>query len=614
MPNLLLCVAAVAVFAFSCQCVMSAAPDIGDMKARLEKLPPAPRLLLGRGEETRVKELTATDPQMQALWDLIRRSADAMLTEPPVERKVVGRRLLGESRRALRRMTHLGMAYRLTGETKYVERGKAEMLAAAAFADWNPSHFLDVGEMTAALAIGVDWMHDALDDPTRATIRQAIIEKGLKPSLTNAHWAKGTNNWNQVCNGGMVLGTLVVAEDEPELAASMIARAIEGLPFALKAYAPDGAYPEGPGYWEYGTSFNVLLVAALEKALGSTFGLMESPGFERTAEYYLHVTGPTGLWFNYVDCGQRGWFRPSPPTFYLAAWQNDPGLLYSEREALARLAQKPDAIATSSSDRLLPMLLVWAKPGMAAATPKTLHYIGHGMTPVAVFRSAWDTQATFAGIKGGQATAPHGHMDVGTFVIDMLGTRFVEDLGMQDYHSIESIGMNLWDGKPTGDRWKIYRLNARSHNVLLIDDKDHDINGRGDIVASTPTSAKIDMAGTYAKQLAGATRELYLREDGSVTVTDDVKATESGGTVRWQIVTGASVAIQDNIATLTRDGKRVTLRITGTDGLALQARPADPPPGTWDAKNPGKTIVWFETRLQPGEARTWTAEFVPAAK
>ena len=54
------------------------------------------------------------------------------------------------------------------------------MLAAARFNDWNPSHFLDVGEMTFALAIGYDWLFDQLDEPSRKEIRTAIVEKGLK--------------------------------------------------------------------------------------------------------------------------------------------------------------------------------------------------------------------------------------------------------------------------------------------------------------------------------------------------------------------------------------------------------------------------------------------------
>ena len=32
-------------------------------------------------------------------------------------------------------------------------------------------------------------------------------------------------------------------------------------------YAPDGAYPEGIGYWDYGTSFNVMFLSAIEKFL-----------------------------------------------------------------------------------------------------------------------------------------------------------------------------------------------------------------------------------------------------------------------------------------------------------------------------------------------------------
>jgi hypothetical protein len=48
----------------------------------------------------------------------------------------------------------LAMAYHLSGDVEHVRRCEKEMLAAARFSDWNPSHFLDVAEMTFALAIG----------------------------------------------------------------------------------------------------------------------------------------------------------------------------------------------------------------------------------------------------------------------------------------------------------------------------------------------------------------------------------------------------------------------------------------------------------------------------
>jgi hypothetical protein len=587
---------------------LAATADSDDIRSRMAKLPESPRLLLGRGEEARVRDLIASDPQIKAAWELVHSSADLILEQPPVERKLIGRRLLGVSRTCLQRMTHLGIAYRLTGQQKYADRAKAEMLAAASFSDWNPSHFLDVAEMTAALAIGVDWLHDGLDSETRRQIRRAIIEKGLKPSWPDQSWVTGENNWNQVCHGGMVLGALVVAEDEPELASAVVVRAISGLPHAIKAYAPDGAYPEGPGYWTYGTTYNVVTVAALQKALGSDFGLLDLPGFARTAEYYLHVTGPTGLWFNYSDAGQRRVFDPSPAMYYLAAWRNDPALLDNERAALASLVAHPEAVSPKSTDRFLPMLLIWSKPGMTAEKPRSLSFIGRGMTPLAVFRSDWSGDATFAGIKGGQASGPHAHMDAGTFVVDMGGTRFVEDLGAQDYNSIESRGLNLWDRKASGDRWQIFRLSARSHNVLIVDGKDHNVDGRGEIVASTATSAKLDLSSVYLRQLAGAARELGLQPDG-VTVIDTVKATPDGAVIRWQIVTSASVVLNGDSAELTRDGKQALLRITGAEGIALHARPTDPPPASYDASNPGRTIVWFDVPLSAGATKTWTAKF-----
>ena len=77
---------------------------------------------------------------------------------------------------------------------------------------------------------------------------------------------RATNNWGQVCSAGMVAGALVTYEDEPELAAEIVHMGIHAVTRSMKAYAPKGSYPEGPGYWSYGTSFNVVLLAELEHA------------------------------------------------------------------------------------------------------------------------------------------------------------------------------------------------------------------------------------------------------------------------------------------------------------------------------------------------------------
>ena len=122
-----------------------------------------------------------------------------------------------------------------------LQRINDELLAVANFSDWNPSHFLDVAEMSLAVAIALDWTAGDLPESTIALAQKALIEKGLKPSFARKHgWIRGTNNWNQVCHGGMVAAAIAIAERDPELAAKTISRALEGMPYVLNEYGPDG--------------------------------------------------------------------------------------------------------------------------------------------------------------------------------------------------------------------------------------------------------------------------------------------------------------------------------------------------------------------------------------
>ncbi len=103
-----------------------------------------------------------------------------MLDEPVVERTLVGPRLLTQSRAALHRISTLAGLFLIDGDPRVLARAKAEMRAVAAFSDWNPSHFLDVAELTAAMALGYDWLYSDLTADERELFRAAIITKGLE--------------------------------------------------------------------------------------------------------------------------------------------------------------------------------------------------------------------------------------------------------------------------------------------------------------------------------------------------------------------------------------------------------------------------------------------------
>lgn len=587
-----------------------AAVENAEVTQRVKQMAPEhPRLFLPAGGEAAIKQRVASDPLWKNLQAGLLAEADRQLTTKPVERVLIGRRLLDKSRTALSRVMHLGLAWRLTGEKKYLERARAELLAVSAFTDWNPKHFLDVGEMTAAVGIGYDWFYNALDEPTRRTLREAIVVKGLKTSQTANSWTKATNNWNQVCNGGITIGALAVAESEPALAAEMIARAVKTVPISMHEFSPDGAYPEGPGYWGYGTTFNVLLISALQSVLGTDFGLTQQPGFLATADYYLHITGPSGYYFNYSDAG-RGGQGVAAAMFWFAAQRKEPYLLWNEWPKIAATAKKS---GRGGRDRTDPMLMLWMAPTQEKPiAPPALSWSAQGPTPVAFHRSAWTADASFVAIKGGSPSASHAHMDVGAFVMDAEGVRWADDLGMQDYESIESKGINLWGKGQEADRWKIFRLGTSAHNVLMVDGQQQRFDGKAPIVLAKPGRTVVDTGSIYKGQLASARRGVALQEDRSVVVQDEVKALGKAASVRWAMVTRAEVKVDgEGHATLTQDGKKLGFLVVEPAGAVVKIYPTDPPPAATDARNPGTRMVGFEVAVSAGAAQRIVVQLVP---
>jgi hypothetical protein len=590
--------------------VAMAAVDRADLATGLAALPRThPRLFLDAKGETALRQRIAADPFLQSIQAGIVAEADRQLKTPPVERVLIGRRLLDKSRTALSRVLHLATAWRLTGRAAYLERARAELVAVAGFADWNPSHFLDVAEMTTAVAIGYDWLYPSLDDATRTLLRTAIVTKGLRPSLTAHSWTRARNNWNQVCNAGMTIGALAVAESEPALAAELVTRAINTVPLAMGEYAPDGAYPEGPSYWVYGTTFNVLLISALETTLGRDFGLSAQPGFLPTADYFLHVVGPSGLPFNYADAG-RGSLPVSSAMFWFAARRQQPHLLWHEWPGLEARAA---AGATSRRDRTDPLLLLWLAPGAARPTPPSdRSWSGGGPNPAAFHRSSWDREASFVAVKGGSPSVNHAHMDVGAFVMDAGGVRWADDLGMQDYHSLESKGIKLWGKTQDSERWNVFRLGTSSHNVLQVDGQQQRVDGHAPLVLSRDGRTIVDLTPVYAGQLATARRGVALEADRSVRVQDEFTALDRQTRVRWAMVTRADVRIDGpGRATLIQQGRTLAFRVVEPAGATLAIYATDPPPAATDARNEGTRMLGFEVRAAPRQSQRLIVQLIP---
>jgi hypothetical protein len=574
-------------------------------------VPDHPRLLLLKGEEETIKKNIAGDPTWARLNLAIIGEADKMLALPELQRIQTGLRLLFVSREALRRIFYLSYAYRMTGSTPYALKAEKEMLAIAEFSDWNPSHFLDVAEMTMAMSIGYDWLHAFLSPPSRTAIALAIFQKGINPSMNSkAPWYKASkNNWNQVCNAGIAFGAIALFESMPQTARSVIDEALETINLPMKEYEPDGAYPEGFDYWDYGTSFNVLFLDAVEKVYGSAFVLDSHPAFMKTAAYRLHMTGPANLAFNYSDNGETGSLNPT--MFWFAARSGNASLLWHEKRHLAGEA--------SVADRILPAIMIWGSHIKTSTVepPEDLFWTGGGITPAALMRASWtDTSAVFVGVKGGTASSAHAHMDAGSFVVDADGVRWASDFGMQDYNSLESKGVDLWNRAQNSDRWQIFRYNNRAHNTLTVDNRLHNAGGFAPIVSSSDQplfmNAIVDLKDIFAPRLAAARRGVAIVNRQYVVVRDEVSApAQRSAAIRWTMLTTAEATISGpNSFDLRKDGRKMRIEVTEPALINLKTW-TTVPPNSFDAPNPGSTLIGFETTLDPGTSAVLLVKLIP---
>ncbi len=280
-----------------------AAPPPDDPLAHLR--PNHPRLLMTDEDLATAKADAKTDPLRAELNQCIIATAEHILTAPPIPHRAANP-TQEEERYAVDYILTCAMAYRLTGDERFFNRAKNDMLAVAAFPDWNPKSDLSEGELSFAVAIGYDWLYAKLTPAERATIKQALLDKSLTFADNSYRqgdaWTKKEGNHNQVCNAGMVSAALVLADEEPDLARRVIANARSSLRYSLSGYAPDGSYEEGPGYWSFGTTYSVIMIAELESALGTDLGFSATPGLANTVNYYEAVESPSSPVFNYGGC------------------------------------------------------------------------------------------------------------------------------------------------------------------------------------------------------------------------------------------------------------------------------------------------------------------------
>lgn len=566
-------------------CTLACAPDDWVAKVRKEH----PRLLVTEASFERVRKLIQTNPQAREFYQRVKSQGERICQEPPSRYEIPdGLRLLATSRRVLQRVYTLALLYRLDGEKRYLERAWRELEAAANFPDWNPRHFLDTAEMAHAFAIGYDWLYREWSDEQRRVLREAMVQKAILPALKvyreRQWWSQARHNWNQVCNGGIGMAALALLDEVPDLCSEALSHAVQSIQIPMREFAPDGAWGEGPGYWNYATSYNCVFLAALETAIGTDLGLSQMNGFAETGLFPIYITGPTGRTFNFADGGD-GTLR-APQMFWLASKFNRPVYAWYAR--------------THASPH--PLDLIWfderGNDPQSEGLPldKYFRYV-----EVVTMRTAWnEPEAIFVGFKAGDNKFNHSHLDIGTFVLDALGQRWAVDLGADDYNLPGFFGR---------ERWTYYRLRAEGHNTLVINpsqEPDQDPRAEAKIVrfVSRPDKAfaVADLTPAYARHAQKVLRGVMLDRKGQFVLVQDEVELKQQGEIWWFMHTPASVQVSDDgkTAILAQGGKQLRATLLSPDGARFAVMDARPLPTSPDPKgqNPNKGIRKLAVNLK----------------
>lgn len=499
----------------------------------------------------RIKKQIKTDKNMKKWYEKLVITGDVLLREDTVSYTIPdNKRLLPISRIVLNRTITLSLLYKLTGETKYFERAWKELDIVSdvnKFPDWNHSHFLDTAEMTTAVSIGFDWLYDSLSYSQKEQLINSIINNSLLPAKSiyrgenSQFWTDSNNNWNAVCNSGVAIGALAIGDESTrisKLSGLILEYALKNVKNSIKEYAPDGGTKEGPNYWNYSTLYLVYLFSALDTSLGTDFNLSQFKGLSETGYYPIYMTGSNGI-FNIGDGSESTDIIHSPQMFWLANRYDKPEFAY---------------YALNSTS---PMNLIWYKPSSKITIFKQdeLALDKYFLNGDISMRSSWSKDnSIYLGVHGGKNNVSHGDLDIGTFVIDAMGERWINELGSDNYNL-----PGYFEIKEK--RWEYYRKRTEGQNTILINpssEPGQNINGTSKVQLISDyyeSLAILDMTNAYDQEYT----ELVKRTVGLVhnkknIIVKDLIRLKKNSDIYWFAHTKANIK-------LSKDRKKAVLSI-----------------------------------------------------
>jgi hypothetical protein len=295
-----------------------------------------------------------------------------------------------------------------------------------------------------------DRLHPAL----RERIRHTVDRRVFTPYLANDDlwWlTPPTNNWNAVCNNG-VLSSAIYLEDDPDRLAAIVEKGTDSLQHYLSSFDRDGCTSEGIGYWNFGVRKYTELAATLEARTDGEYSLFDVPVLAEIAQYPLRIELSPRRYVAFADSGEDANFCP----YVLCRVGKEfdlPQLAARGRRLLAE--ERPvDNLLRTVRD------LAWCSDAPAEEPPWD--------RPTTMFFRGWewwvsrvdgtDPDSLVVAAKGGHNHEAHNHNDCGSFMFHFGGESLLTDPG----------GPSYFQGYFGNERYEHIRARSLGHSVPYV--------------------------------------------------------------------------------------------------------------------------------------------------
>lgn len=473
-----------------------------------------PRVFLTQSEIDELKDKTLSQKE---LWQTAISRVRALSVEPappPAETRRVQNEIgLGIPEAAL--------AYKISGDKKYLEAAKKYMDAAVSYNVWGYSYNKpDVDLAAGHLLYGLGWGYDLLyHDLTTAEkekyrvklIRQAKLMFDYfkpKPGKTYAY----SQNHTFIPISGLAVTAYALAGETPETKDwAALSRAV--FDRVLATYSDDGYYYEGMEYWIFSTPWLVHYMDAHLHSTGENLYLT-TPGLKLSHKFVSHATLPGGEFnFDFGDIYAGNITRSRKGDDYQrerinSKFRTNFNLLYNfanqykdgEIQGVANWLKSKGQVNAEEM-----WTFIWYNKTIKSVPiekqAKWHYFPDHD---VAYWRSNWNDDATAFAFKCGppeghaalhkqvkfpewRLSSGHAHPDAGSFIIWSNGKYLTGDSGyagvpLTEHHNTivfdgkgqnrEGKGHDVFDGIPYErlNRIRIKNINLSANKALITAD------------------------------------------------------------------------------------------------------------------------------------------------